>query len=135
MSEWTPLHRREDGTFVVLFRGYPYHVTKDDPLYLEVSEATEGRELTPEIPPDPPVFQRNTRVVTALEFLNRLTPDERTTIRRAARASEGLEDWLDMLRAAQEVNLDDPRTISGLNAMVNAGLLSPKRRDEILETE
>lgn len=93
------------------------------------------RDMTPEeiaaIPqpvPPPPI-----RVVPALAFLERLTADERIMIRRAARANEGLGDWLDMLRAAQEVDLDDPRTISGMNAMVNAGLLSPKRRDEVLD--
>lgn len=77
-------------------------------------------------PPEPD------RVVTALVFLNRFTPDERFAIRQAARQNEGLEDWLDMLRASQEVDLDDPRTQAGLNAMVNAGLLTPARRDEVL---
>lgn len=79
--------------------------------------------------PEPIPFRR---VIPALAFLERFTADERITIRRAARVNEGLEDWLDMLRAAQEVDLDDTRTISGLNALVNAGLLIAKRRDEIL---
>jgi hypothetical protein len=37
-----------------------------------------------------------------------------------------------MLRAAQEVDLDDPRTIAGMNAMVGAGLLNVERVGEVL---
>lgn len=82
----------------------------------------------PEAPPSDPTL----RAVTALTFLERFTPDERIAIRRAARLSEGLEDWLDMLRAAQEVDLDDPRVFAGLNAIVNAGVLRFDRVPELL---
>lgn len=74
------------------------------------------------------------KVLTALAFLESFLPDERIAIRAAARGNAGLEDWLDMLRVAQEISLDDPRTVSGVNAMVNAGLLTPRRRDALLGT-
>lgn len=129
--KFTLKHRRPDGTFLVeTENGWPYHVVPGDPLFDAVSAAAADAELEPE--PPPPTFPPNPRIVTPLVFLNRLKPDERIAIRGAARQSAGLEDWLDMLRAAQEVDLDDPRTISGLNAMVNAGLLTAARRDEIL---
>lgn len=37
-----------------------------------------------------------------------------------------------MLRAAQEVDLDDPRTVAGMSAMVEAGLLSADRVETVL---
>jgi hypothetical protein len=73
-------------------------------------------------------------VVTALRFLEAFSAAERTAIRAAARApgGEALDDWLDMLRAAQVVDLRDPRTAAGLAALVGAGLLTAARRDDIL---
>jgi len=72
------------------------------------------------------------RTTTPLAFMERLTRAERTAIRRAARADDALEDWLDLLRAAQAVDLDDPRTVAGMQALVDARLLSARRRDEVL---
>lgn len=37
-----------------------------------------------------------------------------------------------MLRAAQEVDLDDPRTQAGVQAMVKARLITPERAAEVL---
>lgn len=54
MMNWTLLHRRDDGTFVIQNNGHPYHVTADDPLFPEVSAAAEGVELAPE--PAPPAL-------------------------------------------------------------------------------
>lgn len=72
------------------------------------------------------------RTSTPLAFLERFTQEERIAIRRAARSNEELEDWLDMLRAAQEIDPEDPRTQAGMQALVEARLLSARRRDEIL---
>lgn len=72
------------------------------------------------------------RTCTPLEFLERFAQEERIAIRRAARAQEALEDWLDMLRAVQEVDLDDPRTQAGVQAMVQARLITPERAAEVL---
>lgn len=72
-------------------------------------------------------------VITALAFLGLFTPEERAAIRAAARAPGGdaLEDWLDMLRAAQVVDLRDPRTQAGLAVLVDAKLISDARRDQV----
>ncbi len=51
---WTPLHRRDDGSFVIQRDGYPYHVTADDPLFPVVAAAAEGVDLPPEPQPEPP---------------------------------------------------------------------------------
>jgi hypothetical protein len=72
--------------------------------------------------------------LSALAFMERFTPAERLVIRSAARApgGEALEDWLDLLRAAQIVDLRDARTVAGLAALVQAGLISDARREQIL---
>lgn len=89
-------------------------------------EILPGEEDT--FAPEPPA----PRLVEPLEFLERFTQEERIAIRQAARQSDALEDWLDMLRAAKVVDLDERRTVAGLTALVLAGLLTAARRDEIL---
>lgn len=71
-----------------------------------------------------------------LEFLERFTQAERIAVRQvAAGTSEAalqLADWLDLLRASMSVVAEDPRTLAGMQALVDAGLISAARRDEIL---
>lgn len=71
-----------------------------------------------------------------LEFLERFTQSERIAIRQAAAGNTPeamqLADWLDLLRASMSVVSDDARTIAGMQALVDAGLLTAGRRDEIL---
>jgi hypothetical protein len=73
---------------------------------------------------------------TPLEFLERFTQAERIAIRAASvgTSPEALQlaDWLDLLRASTEVIADDPRTLAGTQALVDAGLLTPARRAAIL---
>lgn len=72
------------------------------------------------------------RIVTVLAFRDRLTPAEELAITEAGMASAAVRVWLDRLSGAQEVNLDDPRTIAGLHAMAAAELLATERVTEIL---
>ena len=69
---------------------------------------------------------------STLQFMERFTKQERGAIRAAAKQSDDVEDWLDLLRAAQEVKPTDPRTVSGMAALVAAGLLTAQRSAEIL---
>lgn len=69
---------------------------------------------------------------TPYAFWQRFTKTERKNIRTAARNNEDLEDWIDMLRVAQSVVVTDPNTIAGMQALVDAGLLTESRRDEIM---
>jgi hypothetical protein len=59
---------------------------------------------------------------------------ERKAMRAAARENEDLEDFLDLLNAAGEVHIDDPRVVAGLNAFVSAGILTAARRGEIADS-
>jgi hypothetical protein len=72
------------------------------------------------------------RILTVLQFRDRLTEAEEIAITAAGMASPAVRVWLDRLSGAQEVNLDDPRTVAGLNSMAEAGLLAPGRVVEIL---
>lgn len=80
----------------------------------------------PEAPPPPP------RVMTALAFIERFTADEQLAIATAAQSDASVNLWLVKATGAQEVDLDDPRTVDGLAALVSKGLITPERRDEIL---
>ena len=113
--------RNAAGTFVALETAEGvFAVPADDPRLRGVT--VEPYDVVPA-----PV-----RTITPLAFMERLTRAERAAIRRAARADDALEDWLDLLRAAQAVDLDDPRTVAGVDAMVAAGLLAPRRREWLL---
>lgn len=72
--------------------------------------------------------------LTTLEFLDRFTSAERGQIRAAAQSdpSGKVADWLERVRAAQEVDLTDTRTQKGMDVLVSAGLISNTRKDEIL---
>lgn len=125
------MYRRPDGTFVIQHGGHPYHVTQGDALFPAVAAAAEGVTLPPEPVPEAVVLPQS-RVFTVLEFRDRLTPEEELAITEAGMVSAAVRVWLDRLAGAQTVDLDDPRTIGGLQQMVGAGLLTAPRMAEIL---
>lgn len=67
-----------------------------------------------------------------LDFFKLFTVTERKTIRQAAKQSDALEDWLDMLKLAKVVNTKNAQTLAGISGMVGAGLITQERADEIL---
>lgn len=69
-----------------------------------------------------------------LEFKELFTLPERKAMRAAARENADLEDFLDLLNAAGEVHIDDPRVVAGLDAFVGAGILTAERRGEIADS-
>jgi hypothetical protein len=72
------------------------------------------------------------RTLTKLEYMNRFTDAELAAIYTAAKSNVQVEVWLDKFKLAEEINLDDPSTISGVQALEAAGLLSTGRSAEIL---
>ena len=74
-----------------------------------------------------------TRTITKLEYMNRFTDMELAMIYTVAKSSIAVEIWLDKFKLAQDINLDDQRTIDGLSAMVSGGLLTEPRMMEILK--
>lgn len=69
-------------------------------------------------------------ILTQLEFLRRFTLNERIKIR----ASQDLMviDFLYLLSQAQEICLDDPDTVAGVNYLEQIGLIDENRATEIL---
>ena len=72
------------------------------------------------------------KIISPLTFLQSFTQTERIAIRTAAKDNIMLEDFMDLLNKATEVNLSHPDTIAGVNAFEAAGLIAPGRALEIL---
>lgn len=70
-------------------------------------------------------------VMTPLQFLRLLTLEERGAVRTAALTDPVLEDALFLLQAAQNIDLYDSDTQRLLDYLVQQGLLSEARRDEV----
>jgi hypothetical protein len=69
--------------------------------------------------------------MTPLQFLRLLTLEERGAVRTAALTDPVLEDALFLLQAAQNIDLYDSDTQRLLDYLVQQGLLSEARRDEV----
>ena len=72
------------------------------------------------------------RTITKLEYLRRFTTDERVAIRAAAVQNAVLADYLALMELAQEINLDDPDTVSAVQMLEQSGLIAAGRSAEIL---
>lgn len=72
------------------------------------------------------------KVLSRLEFLRRLTVAERVAARQASATDPIIYDFLDLLYQAQEVWVDDSDTLAGLQYLETKGLLAPGRATEIL---
>ncbi len=73
------------------------------------------------------------KIITKLAFMNRFTMEELAAIYTAAKTEVLVEVFLDKLKLAEEVNLTDAQTISGLQALAVSGLLTEARVQEILQ--
>ena len=80
----------------------------------------------------PKALAQGSRILTKLEYMNRLTDAELAGIYTAAKTTVQVEIWLDKFKLASEINLDDPYTVGGLQAMEAAGLIGTGRSMEIL---
>ena len=83
-----------------------------------------------ENPPRPePVILRDSQL-TKLQFLRRFTAQERIAIR--ASMNPAIADFLQLLDLAQDVRLDDPDTVAGVQYLEQETLLAAGRAAEIL---
>lgn len=84
-------------------------------------------------PPPPPIPVQSW---TELEFRRRFTQDERIAIEAAKTQSAELADFESLLqcagRSGKLIYNTDPDLIAGLEALKNAGILTPARKAEIL---
>jgi len=94
----------------------------------QVVVSTRGVEPDPDyVPPEPEYPQ-----FTALEMLDLFTEDEQLAVKAAALQNAELALWYDRLIAATFVTYADPRVEVGLQALVDAELLTPIRKAEIV---
>lgn len=80
-------------------------------------------------PPAPPVYPQ----FTALEMLDLFTEAEQLAVVAATLTSPAVKLWYDRLIAATYVTYEDPRTEGGLQALVDGELITPERKDEIVQ--
>lgn len=80
------------------------------------------------LPPEPVVYPQ----FTALEVLDLFTEPEQLAIVGATMSVPAVKLWYDRLIAATYVTYEDPRTEGGLAALVDAELLTPQRKAEIV---
>lgn len=81
---------------------------------------------------DRPLVNDSPRATTRLEFRNRFTMAEKVAIYDAADTNLAVKIWLDDLTNSEYVNLNDPYTISSINALVQMNLITETRGEEIL---
>lgn len=126
------LHRRDDGTFVIQRNGMPYHVTTDDALYAEVAAAAEGVDLPPEPVPEPVAPPPPSRIITPRQFMDRLPMERQAAITAAAMQSPQILLWLIRLTGALQVDLDDPETLEGVQALHFAEIITETEAEALL---
>lgn len=80
-------------------------------------------------PPDAP----RSRILTRLAFMRRFTDAELATIYTAEEQGVVLKVWLDKFRLAEEISLDDPEIIAGVNGLEQMGILAAGRAAEVLK--
>lgn len=80
------------------------------------------------IPPVPVVYPQ----FTSLELLDLFTEQEQLAVVAATMAVPAVKLWYDRLLAASFITYEDPRTESGLQALVDAELLPPSRKAAIV---
>lgn len=72
------------------------------------------------------------RLISRLDYMNRFTDAELAAIYTAARTDVNVEIWLEKFKLASSINLDDPKTLLGLQALETLGLIATGRPVEIL---
>jgi len=72
------------------------------------------------------------RLISRLDYMNRFTDAELAAIYTAARTDVNVEIWLEKFKLASSINLDDPKTLLGLQALETLGLIATGRAAEIL---
>jgi len=69
---------------------------------------------------------------TWLQFIERFTESEQLAIVTASMSSAPIKLWYDKAVGAEFIQADEPRTVAGMQALVDAELISAERRAEIL---
>jgi len=110
---------------VVYTAGTLAHLT--DEQLLDIGITKQAPETAPA-----PVYKTQ---FTSLEYLEKFTEAEQLAVVSATIANAQVKLLYDKMLAASFIDLQDPRTIGGLSALVAVGLLTEERKTEILTPE
>lgn len=69
--------------------------------------------------------------LSSLAFLDIFTEAEQIAVAGAAMSNVQAKLWYDRTLAAEYIDISDPRTKGGLEALVSMGLISKERKDQI----
>ncbi len=86
-------------------------------------------EIITETVPEPVILPK---IISKYQFLSRFTNPELEAIYIAAKTNVALEVYLAKINAAQEIDLQSPELINGVNSLELLGFLSTGRAAEIL---
>lgn len=92
-------------------------------------EALPAEPVEPGADPQP---ESASRRMTSLEFLDLFSEAEQLAVITAAMSSPQINLWWTKLTMATYVDFEDPRLAAGLQALVDAGLLTAERAQEVL---
>lgn len=84
------------------------------------------------LPADALIISAGQPIITKLQFLQRFTQEERIAIREAAKTNPYVEDFLELLNAASEVNVEYQPTIDAIDALIGLGLIAAASKPDIL---
>lgn len=98
-----------------------------DLSFVEEYYPNHYRQLPDPVPPP-------TWIITKVAMISRFTPQEYVGIVGATKTDVEVQAWYDLFQAASVVDLQDQRTIAGINSLVGKNLLTQARADEILNT-
>lgn len=84
------------------------------------------------VAPKPPAPIKLPMVITKLAFRFRLTDAEYVGILQMAKNEIAVAAWVETFNMVSQVNLEDARTIAGVQQLVDLDLLTEERADEIL---
>jgi len=90
------------------------------------AKVVEAVDIVPIQAPKP------TNIISKLEFIKRLTPEEYGTIKSATMNNSTIDYYWQMFMLAEEINTQFPDTIAGVELLEQAGLLGVGRAMEIL---
>lgn len=102
-----------------------------DQAFVDQHYPGQYRLVGPEPPPPP---APPTWVITKVAMISRFTPQEYVGIVGATKTDVEVQAWYDLFQAATIVNLQDQRTIAGIESFVTKNLLTQPRAATILTT-
>lgn len=85
--------------------------------------------IADEVAPQEPT---NLGQISKLAYMERFSDTELAAIYGAAKVSMAVEVWLERFKLAEFIDLSDPRTLAGLQALESNGLIGPDRALGIL---